>query len=190
MRSTYSFTIHFRTFKHKFEIQRALVELWAQSSCTESNVATAKNQVRSFIRNLDRCSAINESLDEYVLRNIIVEISKRYRIKENKLLGTPPNSFIDDRDIEEDIWDLVCSSFGSFARREDGIYCPCGTDNELVFVYRVHPTLVSAHSEFHRVVKYEHRGVVVHVEYNTAVLSNDALHHIVAHAIEKKLSQK
>ena len=190
MRYKAVFTIKFRTFSHRFEIPVAVVQLWAQAGI-KSNVATAKNQIRKFIRDLPRTSTdITESLDDYVLRNIIDEISKRYKQKESALLNTPPPPFLDDRDIEEDIWDLVCSGFGSFARRDDGIYCPCSTDNELVFVYRVHPIEVSAHSEFHRVAKYEHRGVVVYIEYNTAVMSNDSLRPIVVHAIEKKLSQK
>jgi len=189
MKATSSFTVQFKSFKHKFEIQKGIIALWEQSNPTPSNNVMAKNQIRRFIKALSRCSDINESLDELVERQLLTEISRRFKTREQLLLANAqPKSFLDDRDIEEDIWDLVCSGFGSFARREDGIYCPCSTGSELVFVYRVHPTVVDAHSDFHRVGKYEHRGVAVYVEYNTAVISNDAMGYIVARAIEKKLS--
>lgn len=187
MKASSSFTIKFKTFKHKFEIQNGIIDLWAQSNVTPSNIVAAKNQIRRFIKNLTRCSDINESLDELVERHLLGEISKRFKEREQALVSEKSQVFIEDRDIQEDIWDLVCSSFGSFVRRDEGIYCPCGEDKELVFVFRVHPIEVSAHSEFHRVGEYQHRGVTVYVEYNTAVISNDSMRNIVIDAIEKKL---
>jgi len=188
MRYKAVFTIKFRTFSHRFEIPVSVVQLWAQSGI-RSNVATAKNQIRKFIRDLPRTSTdIAESLDDYVLRNIIDEISKRYKQKESVLLTTIPPTFINDKDIEDDIWLLVCSGLGAFGRREDGIYCPCGENESPVFVYRIHSALVAPRYKTHLVIEVEHQSQTVYIEYNTAVVSNQSIRDIVKRGIEKKLA--